>query len=112
MSFREDTLYLGDLNNELLVFRFGSNGVHCRLAMSIRYSGLKSVISCNNEKLVIEYYHKSLLGKKTVKTKTLKLDEIIKAIGLKDYHLNKMSGVEVVDDVRKIASWTANVVKE
>ncbi len=35
MSFREDTLYLRDLNNELLVFRFGFNGVPCRLAVSI-----------------------------------------------------------------------------
>lgn len=75
--------------------------------MNVGYNELKSVISCNKEKLVVEYYHKSLFRKKT-----LKLDEIIKATGLKDYHLNKMSRVEVVDDVRKIASWTANVVKE
>lgn len=70
------------------------------------------MISYTNEKLVVEHYHKTLLGRKTVKTKTLKLDEIIKATGLKDYHLNKMSRVEVVDDVRKIASWTANIVKK
>lgn len=120
MTFREDTLYVGDLNHELLVFRLGKNGVPCRVGGGIGYKGLNRIVSCNKNEITIEYYHKGLIGKETLKTRTLTLDSIIEATGLSGYHLNKlkqefipkMSRVEMVEDVTSIASWTQNLVKK
>ena len=120
MSFRDDTLYIGDLNNELIIFRFGKNGVPCRIGGGVGYRGLSKVVSCNKNEVVIEYYHKGLIGKETLKTRTLTMDFIIKATGLSDYHVNKlkqefltkMTRIEMVEDVTSIAPWTSRMVKK
>lgn len=90
MIVKEDTLYIGDLNKELLVFRFGKNIVPCRTAGGIGYRGLSRVISGNKDNITIEYYHKALVGKEALKAKTLTMDSIISATGLSEYHVNKL----------------------
>lgn len=119
MIIKEDTLYIGDLNNELLVFRVGRNIVPCRVAGGIGYRGLSSVIKGNKEGITIEYYHKNLLGKETLRIKTLAMDYILSATKLSEHHINKlkqdfldkMAGIEVVEDVRDIAPWASRMIK-
>lgn len=119
MIVKEDTLYIGDLNKELLVFRFGKNIVPCMIAGGIGYRGLSRVISSNKDNITIEYYHKAIVGKEALRTKTLTMDSIISATGLSEYHVNKlkqdfldkMVRIEVVEDVRDIAPWASRMTK-
>lgn len=117
MIINDNTLYVADLDNELLVFRLGKNAIPCRMSGGIGYRGLRRIVDCDADTLTLEIYYKGLMGKQVLKNKKISLNSIIEFTGLtgakleklKNDFLSKMTNVEVVEDVREIAPWTRNL---